>query len=211
MSTDTVSRFLEVARVAVTLLAAPQVAQRWAEPSVLEGYRVSGLAAHLGRGVTTAESCLRADPPAPDAVAVDAATYFATALGDHDPIGSDFHAEVRQRSEEAAADGPAVLASSLAVSLAALESRAIDPAARLAVLGGTPMTVGEYMKTRLVELAIHITDLCDSLGIQSPDLGEDVWSTVAETTCATAVLRNGAREVALGQARADRYPPRSAF
>jgi uncharacterized protein (TIGR03083 family) len=192
MSTDTVSRFLEVARVAVTLLAAPQVAQRWAEPSVLEGYRVSGLAAHLGRGVTTAESCLRA-------------------LGDHDPIGSDFHAEVRQRSEEAAADGPAVLASSLAVSLAALESRAIDPAARLAVLGGTPMTVGEYMKTRLVELAIHITDLCDSLGIQSPDLGEDVWSTVAETTCATAVLRNGAREVALGQARADRYPPRSAF
>lgn len=63
------------------LIADPVVARRWHDESVLTGYRVGGLAAHLARAVETIPTYLAADAPAPDTVFVDAVGYYRTVLG----------------------------------------------------------------------------------------------------------------------------------
>src|SRR5688572_29866014 len=67
------------ARTAVELLSDPAVERDWTEPSVLDGYRVGGLAAHLVRAIETIRQYGEADPPPPGAVLVDAAGYYTAA------------------------------------------------------------------------------------------------------------------------------------
>ena len=100
------SVFLENARRAVGLVEYEAVTVAWTEPSALEGYSVGGLAAHLCRAILTLDGYLDRDPP-PGARAseLSAAEYFVTALGDHDPVDSDRHTAIRQRSSDMAASG----------------------------------------------------------------------------------------------------------
>lgn len=199
--------------VAVDLVAGDAVGTAWEEPSVLEGYDIGELAGHLGRGLTTVAGYLAADAPDAGSDTVDAPTYFATALADHDPVDSDFHAAVRARSAAAAADGHAALVESLRA--AQRELRAVDLGAdrRVGVLAGTAMQLDDYLRTRLVELAIHVDDLSASVGddTASDALGDEIWDDVASTITSTARLRRGSRAVALGLARAERAPRPNAF
>lgn len=207
-STRVLNTFLATAQQVEVALGSEVVASRWEDQSALEGYTVAGLAGHLARGVLTVEKYI--DAYADDASeATDAAGYMIAVLNTHDPIDSDFHRAVRARSLDAAAHGVASLAVEVGEVLQRLSRRLNDAVMdrRIEVLQGVVMTVEEYLRTRLVELVVHLDDLVVSVGGKSgPDLSQDAYEEVAAVLAQLAVRRHGGLEVVRGLARRERHP-----
>jgi len=200
--------FLDAAQSAIDLIAPAEVAGRWTEPSVLPGYRVGGLAGHLGRAVTTVEGYLAAEGPDD---AVEAAGYYAVVLQDHDPVTSELHAAVRARGEQWVEDGHEALVASLRSTLRDPDAARLDPERPLVVLAGTSMKLGDYLESRVVELAVHGVDLAESVGVSPPPLPNGTWEVVARVMTETALRRHAARAIAMSLARPDRTPRLGAF
>ncbi len=201
--------YFETARMAVDLIAEPVVAERWSEPSALDGYDIGELAAHLARAVLTVRDYLAAGSPASttDDAPVSAACYVVLALGDHDPVDSDFHRGVRQRSVDAATGGADAVVASARSALGELQSAFADADIaehRITVLGGIMMRLEDYLDTRLVELCIHYDDLSVSIGVTAPELPAEAWERVALVVADVAKQRDGAADFALSLARTER-------
>jgi hypothetical protein len=162
--------YIAAAAVAREMIARPEVAAAWDAPSVLPKLTVRGLAGHLARSVVTVSDYLAAPPPK-GVPALTAAAYFAATFPDDD-IDSDVNVAVRTRGEEQAADGRDALLERLDALLAQLtEQLPLEPAARsMRVIGDRLILLDEYLRTRLVELALHIDDLCLSVHIGTPDI-----------------------------------------
>ena len=209
---DTITAaFFEASDAAVRLVGTPAVSARWDAPSILPGYTVGGLAAHLARSVHTVETYTAAGPAPADSTLLTAAEYFATALGDHDPVDSDLHARVRARGEEAAEAGPTEVVDRLRVAVDRLGRADLDVDGPVTVLNDLTMRLGDYLETRLVELAIHSVDLAESVDADPPTYRAPVWEVVARVVVATAVQRTTARSFALAAARPERHGPVQAF
>lgn len=197
--------FLETGAVAARMIGS-EAAARWAEPSALEGYTVGGLAGHLARGVLTVETYLERPAPSPDTPTTDAAGYLVTVLGDHDPIDSELHRGVRERGRRAAADGPVALADEVADALRRLGRRL--PADRLVeVRDELCLPLDQYLRTRLVELVVHLDDLATSLSRPvATGIPDAAYQVVAEVLVRLAVLREGGPAVVRSLARRERHP-----
>lgn len=211
MDAQIVDLFIETARVAGTLIADPSVAARWDEPAALPGYTIGGLAAHLARAATTVEAYVDGESPKVAAAPVDASRYFAAALGDHDPISSELHTGIRQRAALLSADGPATISIRVQETLDRLARSDLNPEQQLAVFAGMAIRLGEYLKTRIVELTVHSSDLARSVSHPEPPLPEDAWRIAAEVATEVALIRHGARMVTLGLTRRDVFPRPYAF
>lgn len=205
------TQFFEAADAAADIVESDAVGARWGAPSLLPGYDVGALAAHLARAVHTVESYLAAEPPGSGSPRLTAGEYFAAALGDHDPVDSELHAQVRRRGEDAAATGQRSVIDSLRTTIRGLRDTDLDLGRPIAVIGGLVMLLGDYLQTRLVELAVHSADLAESVGVAAPRYESPVWDTVANVVVATGLARSGPRALALGLARAERHGPFEAF
>lgn len=205
-----VEQYLAAVSAVLHLVGRTEVSARWLHPSILPEYTVGELTAHLGRSITNVETYV-ARPAPVDATPMDAPTYFAAVLADADPVDSDLHRAVRSRSTSVAAAGHAAVVASLEDSAERL--RRIDLAAQppILVLDGIAMSVDEYLRTRIVELAVHSADLAESVGVEAPGVPPDVWEQVARTVGETAVRRHGAAAYALSIARPDRTDRLAAF
>lgn len=203
--------YLDSCSSAVDLIAHSEVSHQWSLPSVLPELSVGGLAAHLGRALFTVDAYLQSDAPAGDGVRVDAAGYLVAALGDHDPVTSDFHHGVRQRGESAAEGGQQRVVESLREVIERLHEMPDDMDRQITVLAGLQMKLGEYLKTRLIEIAVHGRDLADSVGVGPPAVSQECWQVVSEVVVAVTVMRNEPAAVALALSRADRFPRVVAF
>lgn len=180
----------------------------WTQDSALEGYTVSGLAAHTARAVQTVAAYLDAPPPPPEAAVVDAAGYVVRALADHDPVTSDFHTSVRARGDAAAQAGCRAVADAAAEALNLLTPRlsATRQDQVIAVLDGIAISLGDYLRTRIVELVVHLDDLSASVGDLTYELDDSAWRITAEVLAAVAVARLGGPEVVRSLSRAERHP-----
>jgi hypothetical protein len=207
------SVFLEAAAVAVRLLEEPAVTAHWDEPAVLTGYTVGGLAAHLARAVSTPIGYL--DGEATDRTAdTDAADYFLGALGDHDPVDSDLHRAVRQRSDDMAASGPLAVLDATRAALLSLTGRLeVEPTDRvIVVFGGTSMGLDDYLETRIVELVIHADDLAESCpGLGGQAMPATAWNLAGRVVAEVAARRAGDRQFVLGLSRSERAQRPLAF
>lgn len=203
------STFLSVAAAAEELLGSPEVAERWDEPSALEGYSVGGLAGHLARAVLTVQRYLEQPAPDPEAARTDAAGYLVRVLGDHDPVTSPFHGKVRERGEEEAAGGPAALVERYRAARQELDAHLPEePTARaVTVLDGVVLPLGEYLETRLVELVVHLDDLAVSLGMDGPPgVSDEAFEAVAVVLSRVAARRVGSLATVRSLARRERQP-----
>ncbi|MFN2556399.1 MAG: maleylpyruvate isomerase N-terminal domain-containing protein [Nitriliruptorales bacterium] len=201
--------FLDLARAAADVLASEDVRSRWNRPSALGGYDVSGLAGHLGRAVLVVEHYLDAPEPAGGRELKTAVDYFVLVLGNHDPIDSEFHIGVRRRSAAAAAGGADALLASVETATARLSEQlpAIDTSQRrVSVLHDLVLTLDEYLRTRLVELVVHLDDLAVSLDRQDPELPEAAYREVAALLGELAAVRAGGLATVRSLARAERHP-----
>jgi hypothetical protein len=207
---DAVERVRRAASAVAELVADPAVADRWTEQSVLVGYRVGGLAAHLVRGIET----IRTYAPTgdvDDVPLVDASGYYAEVLARHDPVTSEFHARVRDRGERRIEEGHDQLVADAREAVAWLHGADLEVESPIRVLDGISIRTGEYLRTRLVELAIHSDDLALSVGVEPPAFDDDIWSAVAATLVETALRRQPHHLVALALARPERADPTGAF
>lgn len=179
--------YLSAARAAVDLLGQGVVGERWHEPSCLPELQVSGLAGHLARSVLQVEWVL--DRPEPDGDPISAVQYYGELAG-VDDVDSDLNAGVRARGEETAAGGWGRLYLDASGALDRLSPRLANvPEGRLVLAFGRSLTIDEYLKTRLIELTVHLDDLAESLGQDPPDV------PLEATAIAIAVL------VGVGRAR----------
>ena len=208
---DVRSLFLDCAAAAADVLARPEVAAAWDGPSALAEFSVRGLAGHVGRTVATVGEYLDAGSPADDSPVIAVADYYRAALGDGAAVdlGSELHAGIRQRGEAIGAAGPEAVAAGVREAAAALAARlAVEPAGRrVAVFAGLVLTLDDYLVTRMVELLVHVDDLCVSVGLDTPALPADAVALVAHALVDTARARRGDVAVLRALARAERAAP----
>ena len=199
--------YLSTAELAERVIGWHDVADRWADDSALVGYTVGGLAGHLARAVLTVDRYL--DRPAPAGLQVDAAAYFVRVLGAHDPVTSDLHQAVRNRSEQEAAEGPDALVARLRRARLDLGGRldAADGRASIAVLDDTVMSVGAYLETRLVELVVHLDDLAVSVGHDLSDrIAPEAYAVAASVLAQVVARRVGGLATVRSLASRERHP-----
>jgi len=201
--------YLEAAASAVDLIGDERVASRWHEESVLPGMTVGVLAAHLGRSLTQVEFLLDLEvdsgvdsgpdtdggreagggPGGTDVVAIDASTYFGTFEGIADRE-SDVSRGVIRRGTESAEKGVSAVVAQCRETLDRLRSRlAMEPAERRLSVAHRPgeiISLDDYLRTRLVEFAVHTDDL-------SLSIGAVVTSPPAALAAAVDVLVGAAR------------------
>ncbi|MEX0989786.1 MAG: maleylpyruvate isomerase N-terminal domain-containing protein [Actinomycetota bacterium] len=198
------ARYLATADVAVELIVAGEVAPAWDRPSVLDELPTGGLAAHLARSVLQVEWYL--DAPVPDRDPITAAAYYARLEGAND-LRSPLNTGVRERSLETAEEGPTALARRTREALQRLRQRLLaEPSDRRLEAFGRILLLDEYLRTRLVELVVHIEDLALSLGVDPPDVPPDAQRDAIAVLVDAAVLRHGAPEVLHALTRRERDP-----
>lgn len=130
-------------------------------------------------------------------------------LGAHDPIDSDLHRAVRARSFQASAIGASALVREVGRARQRLSRRltAGTMNRRIEAFQGVVVTVEGYLRTRLVELVVHIDDLAVSVGEENEqELPQDAYEEVAIVLAQVAVRRYGGLPVVRGLARSERHP-----
>lgn len=142
--------------------------------------------------------------PEPDPPVVAAAEYYAP-LVESDP-NAQVNVGVRQRAATTAAGGWARLYLDASKMRDRLAERLPDtpPERRVLAFAGRALLIDEYLKTRLVELTIHIDDLARSLEVPLPTLPEQATATAIAVLVDTARARHGDQPVLHALARRER-------
>jgi mycothiol maleylpyruvate isomerase-like protein len=195
--------FLDTSRVAHALIARAEVSDAWAGPSALERWSVAGLAGHLFRGTGSVGAYL--DRPEPDEQPISAAAYYAAAV-DSDDLDSELHQAIRARGEAEAAGGHAALVDKLGEQITALTVRleAESPTRLVRVHKDLVLRLDDYLKTRLIELLVHIDDLAASVAIPTPDSPPGAATVAIETLVEVARYRHGDGDVLRALTRRER-------
>ena len=160
--------------------------------SALGAWDTRALVGHTLRAFATIDRFLAEAEPGSAPEIADAVQYYRTVLAQ-----PAIHDEVARRGVDAGValgDEPArAVRSAVAATLRAL-GEADD-----ALVGPTAagsMVLGEYLKTRLVEVAVHHADLCAAWDV-TPPVVEGVWEEVLAVVAATATSSQ-ARVATLG-------------
>jgi hypothetical protein len=195
--------FLDAADAAAGVLARPEVAARWEDDSILAMFSVAALAGHLLRGITVVEQYL--EGPVPDGQTVSGAEYFHV-LGVSSDVGDPGNEAIRARGAQMAADGPSAVAAAAAAAASQMSSAlpALDLDRRMRVVGDVVITLGEYLRTRVVELVVHGGDLTASVGIAAPSWRSETSGVAIDTLVDLARVRHGDGAVLLALARRER-------
>ena len=190
MSESIRTAFLQAAGQANSLIGRRDLGDKWNEPSTLPDLEIGALAGHLARAVLTVHWYL--DMPEADPPTISAGEYFTTVTNE---LGSDANVEIRERAVDAAKGGWARLYLDLGNALDHLRRRLADERADHRIpTGGRALLLDEYLRTRIVELVVHIGDLCRSLEIEIPDMPEATRIAIG-VLLDTAVTRHGTQAV----------------
>lgn len=198
--------YLDSAGIAVELLGDATVAARWNDPSVLPGYRISGLAGHLGRNILRAEESILAPqavgPPIPVLEHYTRNSWTTASSEDSE------HAAIRERGEETAAAGPQALVEAVSWSLVRQRSALPEqPADRLMRFPGAwCLTLDDLLLTKLVEIVVHLDDLAVSLDLPTPQVPAGASDAVIDLLARLSTWRHGPTAVLRALTRAERAP-----
>jgi len=198
-----IATFLSAARSAAALLHAPELADAWAKPSALAEFRVSGLAGHLAGQVTNVGFFLDS-PPLPDEPVLDAVRFYSQ-QPDVD-LDSPNARGIRDRSEVNAGPSAADLAARYDAGVTAIAARldGLDPAQLVTVWNRWVLPLDQCLLTRVLELVIHADDLAVSIGVPTPEFGDEVVDATITTLARIAVGKRGAVPVLRALSRRER-------
>ncbi|GAA4092389.1 maleylpyruvate isomerase N-terminal domain-containing protein [Actinomadura miaoliensis] len=194
--------FLDTAAAAVRLLEDAAVAERWDDPSALEGMTVGALAAHLAHQIFLVPRLLDAGG-AENAEPVSLIDHYSGPEWDD----ADVHAALRRSSAEAAEQGARTLAERAAATLADLRGRLpSEPADRVVPLPwAQPLTLDDLLTTRMMELVVHSDDLAVSVDKEAAPPPAAV-ETVIGLLARLSARRHGPTAVLRALSRAERAP-----
>lgn len=163
-----VAAFVDTGAAIAALLRSAQVGERWSEPSVLRGYTVGALVAHLVQATERVGVVLQQDePPGPIAGVVD--FYGPNRVTADTDIEEGLHAAVRSGAARLAERGRDAVADRFEACLRDLAPvlDVTSPTRRVSVLqvpDGAAALDG-YLRTRIVELVVHGDDISESVGL----------------------------------------------
>lgn len=177
LSPDEIDAYLAAVDWLRGILGRAEVASVWNEPSVVAHYTVGGMAAHAVHGVVWLEQLLTdAEPVGLRPVAV--AEFFGLNRVDDDDVGEAsedaFAASLRAAAEGFARTGINTVRAALTTSrdqLVGLLDEAPDTRTVAVIrIGGGQVGLGDYVRTRVLELVVHGDDLvCSVPGLVVPD------------------------------------------
>ncbi|PON19127.1 hypothetical protein C2W62_04440 [Candidatus Entotheonella serta] len=199
------SLVVRAAEQAAALVASPEVAARWNEPSALAGMTVGALAAHLIRATGATLAYLdRTDPKTQPEVLLTKVTYF------HAAVDSPIHDQIKEVSAAEASVGHAELVSK---SRQVAQDQAVrlmaEPSDRLVgALGKRMLTLDDFCRTRMIEILMHIDDLAHSVGLPTPELDRDGTGEVIDILVGIARHLHGDWAIIHALARAERSTTR---
>ena len=195
--------FLQTSQAALGFIASEDVAARWESPSALPKFSLRGLVGHLYRATGSVEAYL--ERPEPAGPPIDAARYYSRAV-DVPDIDSDLHRAVRERGEEAAAEGHGSVVARWTELLERLEPRLREesPERRVEVFRGLILSLDDYLVTRIVELVVHIDDVACSVDLDPPQLPEAAFEVAIGCLVDVGRVRHGDRAVVRALARRER-------
>ena len=167
-----IGAFLAAAESVRPLIAAPQVAAAWDEPSALAGMTVGSLTAHLVYAVASIDA--HSDRPVPETEPIDTITYYLPD-GDGDVASESVREAVSARSREQARPGAVAVLADLDGALERLGVwlPAQSPDRLMRVPIGRCMRLGDFLVVRLVEVMVHADDLAVSVDLPGPSFTED--------------------------------------
>ncbi len=158
---------VEAVEAAAGFIGQEAVAERWDQPSALEGMTVGALAAHLVRAAGSTIAYLDRTPrdAKPDGELLTPVTYF------HAAIDSPIHEQIKDVSAAEASVGHAEIAAKAQQLAVDLEVRlGQEPSDRLvAALGGRHLTLDDFCRTRMIEVLLHLDDLAASVDEPRPE------------------------------------------
>jgi hypothetical protein len=199
-------RFLDAASAAAALLAAPEVAAAWEEPSALAEFSVRGLAGHLAAQIFFVRDALEGPEAAEEIVSIH--DYYARASWIGSDLDDAFNEGIRAKGEKDASDGPRALAERAAAAVAELRvALPAAPSRRVRRSGwAVSLTLDDFVTSRLLEVVVHSDDLACSVGVSTPELPAEAVETVIDLLSRIAIRRHGAVSVLRGLSRAERAP-----
>jgi hypothetical protein len=196
--------FLANCRLMHDLVGHPLVRERWDEPSALPEMTVGALAGHSARAAIRAEELLNDDPPGDGAAAISAAQYYLRLEGLSDRT-SALSVGIRERADAEAAAGVDDLLWRIGECIARLQERLEqEPAERLVAAFTWAMRLDDYLRTRVVELTVHIDDLASSIGVPTPQPSPEAMDESIATLVGVALGRHGDLAVLRALTRAER-------
>jgi len=201
--------YLAAASIAAGLLAEAAVARQWEQDSALPAMPVSALAGHLARQIFGLEEVLAAGARA--GVPISLTEHYARSAWVEAGLDDEPNVLVRKDGAAEAAAGPAALAARARDTLARLAARLPAEPRELVVLvpwGPWPLTLDDFLVTRMMEIAVHSDDLAQSVGLPTPLFPADVADAVVVLLARLAARRHGAPAVIRAFSRAERAPER---
>lgn len=150
-------------------------------PSVLEGWTVAELVAHLAR-------CHRVIPGAVDAPEGTQAQSLAEYLGGYAADAAGVAEGTREQAREIAADPLAAIDLAARRAWEALE--AFGPSDRVVLAKRGPILLSDLVVTRGVEFVVHADDLARSLGVKPP-ITRAALDLIAEAFLDVVITRGG--------------------
>jgi hypothetical protein len=199
--------YLGAAGQAVALLQQPEVAAAWDQPSALAEMTVGGLAGHLAYQIFSAGSALA--EPASGQAPIPLLEHYARAAWIGAPLDGEVNAGIRARAEGFGSEGAQSLRdrarAALAEQRAALARESGDRAVFLPQTGWA-LSLGDFLTTRTMELAVHLDDLAVSVGLPAQELPDAVFDPVLVLLARLAARRHGQAALLRALARAERAP-----
>ncbi|WP_433336141.1 maleylpyruvate isomerase N-terminal domain-containing protein [Spirillospora sp. CA-294931] len=203
MITDT---YLATAESALLILDDPAVATNWDHRSALEGFTVGGLAEHLAAQIHLVTGRLETSTDQPPITVDD---HYARAPWVNADLDAEANIAIRARSEAEAPEGPESLAQRTRATVEALRTTLpAEPEDRPVWLPwvGWSLTLGDFLITRMLELAVHSDDLAYSVAAETPPLPTQATETVTALLTRLAIKRHGPTAVLRALTRTERAP-----
>lgn len=182
--------FLATCRVMHDFIGHQQVRDRWHDASALSEMTVGAVAGHTARAALRVEDFLSEDPPT-DGSPISAPRYYVV-FGGRTEQSAEFDAGIRARAAAEAADGVDALLWRIGECVARLHERLPqEPPDRMVTTALFPMLLDDYLRTRIVELTVHLDDLAASIEVPTPHLPAEAMDETIATLVATACGRHG--------------------
>ena len=195
------------------LVAAPEVRAAWERESALPGLTVGGLTRHLVSQAECAVEFLRIQPLPPDAAVLSLSElygrtdWFTALVGavENTSIRDDFNAMAAGGHEHSVAifeharsELPAVAAAAGPLTYVPWQDCAV--------------TTEDFLVVRLMETVVHADDLAASVGLPTPEFGDDIAHPVMALLGMLCAKQHGNGAAVRTLARAERSDtPTSAF
>ena len=199
--------YLAAGGQAAALLREPAVAAAWEQPSALAEMTVSGLAGHLAYQIFSVSAAL--DEPTTAQVPIPLLEHYARAAWLGAPLDAEANAGIRSRGEDIGREGAQSLAKRAATALAGQQTMLAGvPADQVVFLPqtGWALSLGDFLTTRTMELAVHMDDLAVSAGLPARELPDAAFDPVLVLLARLAARRHGQAALLRALARAERAP-----